>query len=277
MSVPRATERIHVLANNTTPPTPSKSKSIFSESASDSLDSLRTANLDDLGTELPVIPIKTFFDKFLPPLKPSLRPAKIFSYLKNEKVIDEDGWTIFEPPKSRKRVHEDVCYADVEKVTDAIAAAVKKANKDYKPLIVEFRPNSTPHASFCESSCRPDCTMCLCYRGKKNNEVWWDDVVVVAEFKKDDEDVDGTNSVRSPFYSLLALLLTLDTSRQNVSQIAWGMNQAMRNDPARVHMFGFTIENTNMRIWRCDRSDMVVSEAIDFMEVRGSIIVHNDH
>jgi hypothetical protein len=42
---------------------------------------------------------------------------------------------------------------------------------------------------------------------------------------------------------------------------------AMRNDVCRRSTFGFTIENTKMRIWLCRRSMVVVTEPLNFVDV----------
>lgn len=55
---------------------------------------------------------------------------------------------------------------------------------------------------------------------------------------------------------------------QNIEQLLWDMNQILRNDPSRRFSVGYSIENTSMRIWRCDRSDIVSSEEFDFKKVR---------
>lgn len=48
----------------------------------------------------------------------------------------------------------------------------------------------------------------------------------------------------------------------------WDMNQIMREDPRRRFVFGFTIENTHMRLWMANRSGIVVSEPFNFITVR---------
>ena len=41
----------------------------------------------------------------------------------------------------------------------------------------------------------------------------------------------------------------------------------MQEDPRRRFVYAFTIENTTMRVWLCDRSEVLVSEPFDFMRV----------
>ena len=55
---------------------------------------------------------------------------------------------------------------------------------------------------------------------------------------------------------------------QDIKKICWNMHQVMREDPRRRFVFGFTIENTQMRVWMLNRSDVVVSEPFNFITVR---------
>ena len=55
---------------------------------------------------------------------------------------------------------------------------------------------------------------------------------------------------------------------QDMTQILWDMYQIMREDPRRRFVFGFTIENTQMRVWMANRSEVVVSEPFNFITVR---------
>ena len=59
---------------------------------------------------------------------------------------------------------------------------------------------------------------------------------------------------------------------QDMTQILWDMYQIMREDPRRRFVFGFTIENTQMRVWMANRSEVVVSEPFNFITVRISNI-----
>ena len=42
----------------------------------------------------------------------------------------------------------------------------------------------------------------------------------------------------------------------------------MSNDPSRRHTYGFTIMNLDMRMWFCDRAEVVVSEPFNIVTVR---------
>jgi hypothetical protein len=46
------------------------------------------------------------------------------------------------------------------------------------------------------------------------------------------------------------------------------MQQVLRDDVRRRATFGMTIENTTTRVWFCCRSEVIISEKFDFIEVR---------
>ena len=53
-----------------------------------------------------------------------------------------------------------------------------------------------------------------------------------------------------------------------MKKVCSNMSQVMRDDPARRFTYGITIESYNMRFWYCDRSEILVSEQFDLMQVR---------
>ena len=59
-------------------------------------------------------------------------------------------------------------------------------------------------------------------------------------------------------------------------KIIWSMNHVMREDVRRRFTFGYTMENTQMRLWFASRSDILVSEPFNFIVVsdRPSSLLH---
>ena len=55
---------------------------------------------------------------------------------------------------------------------------------------------------------------------------------------------------------------------QNWKQLLWSITYIMQEDPERRFVYGFTIEDTRMRIWFGNRSEMLVSFPFDFITVR---------
>ena len=54
---------------------------------------------------------------------------------------------------------------------------------------------------------------------------------------------------------------------QNIAKILWSFRHIMREDPTRRFVVGYTIENTNMRLWFGSRTDALVTEPFDFTRV----------
>ncbi|KAJ3555680.1 hypothetical protein NM688_g2447 [Phlebia brevispora] len=230
------------LKTKTEPPTPSRRKRMHSQDADIDLDSGRKANLYDAGQHIHEIAVETFFKDFLPPVRNSIQPSVVMGFLKQSGTLTDEGWKDFPIPKTQKRVHENICYEKVKKIVTAIAAAAQRADNGAQPWVVRFEPHETPKASFQPNTCQPDCTISLRLR---DGEPWWDYIAVTGEFKKEDRKTKDHNS--------------------NIAQLIWDMNQTMRNDPSRRFTFGYSIENTDVRLWRCDRSDIVISGVIDFV------------
>ena len=47
------------------------------------------------------------------------------------------------------------------------------------------------------------------------------------------------------------------------------MNHIMREDARRRFVYGFTIEDVNMRLWYASRSDVFMSEPFNWQQVSG--------
>ncbi|KAI0701179.1 hypothetical protein BC835DRAFT_1440239 [Cytidiella melzeri] len=78
----------------------------------------------------------------------------------------------------------------------------------------------------------------------QRDKIYWEFIVAPGEKKK-------RNSI--------------DDINDNVSKILWSFNHIMREDPCRRFVVGYTIENTDMRLWFCSRSDILVTEAFHFL------------
>lgn len=59
----------------------------------------------------------------------------------------------------------------------------------------------------------------------------------------------------------------IDAAVQDVQKALWNMHHVLREDPQRRHTFAFTIENRTLRMWFASRSEIVVSEPVDFFKV----------
>ena len=86
---------------------------------------------------------------------------------------------------------------------------------------------------------------------------------VIGEYKKTASaaDVKDVRALASVFSSPQL------TIRQNIAKITASMANSMRFDPRRRYVLGFTIENTDMKLWFCDRAHTICSEPFDFTTV----------
>lgn len=57
-------------------------------------------------------------------------------------------------------------------------------------------------------------------------------------------------------------------SGQVVPALLQRMHDRMCKDPRRRFIIGMTVEDAKLRIWFCNRSELLVSEAVSIMEVR---------
>ncbi|KAJ3541551.1 hypothetical protein NM688_g6067 [Phlebia brevispora] len=83
------------------------------------------------------------------------------------------------------------------------------------------------------------------------SESRWHNVVVFGELKKHDEDKDV---------------------QDNIKKVTKSMARCFHQDPRRRFIYAFTIENTSMRLWFCDRTQIVVSEPFNFIIDHGPVV-----
>ncbi|KAF7790436.1 hypothetical protein EIP86_001391 [Pleurotus ostreatoroseus] len=75
-------------------------------------------------------------------------------------------------------------------------------------------------------------------------DVVWSNVIASGEYRKKNEEADR---------------------HDNIVKVTKSMAECMYRDPRRRFTFGYTIENTSMRLWYCDRLQIVASETFNFV------------
>lgn len=58
-----------------------------------------------------------------------------------------------------------------------------------------------------------------------------------------------------------------DSFVQNMRKVTRAMAKCMLKDPRRRFTYGYTIEYSEMRLWYCDRANIVILQAFDFTSV----------
>lgn len=211
-----------------------------------------------------VIPLQVFLDSVLPPLRPGFDPRQVLESLKNSQksykaITRRNRWRGFtkDPKESNASVYDT--FKHLEGVVKSIANACNQVNTSDKPAL-RFESNATlvarnrysseetfPHASFLEG-----------------RELSWDKIAVCGEYRKeeDSESVQDVSTVR------LGYVLDSSAFLKTIANVTDKMVNCFQHDLRRRFVFGFGINNTDMRLWFCDRSRFLVSEPFNFLTVR---------
>ncbi|CDO76047.1 hypothetical protein BN946_scf184959.g5 [Trametes cinnabarina] len=218
--------------------------------------------------------IDDFVEKVLPPLPPGFgEPTdavkKVFHKLrrgsnKRAKALEKQGdlykWLSMMTLPKELSSHETVAFQPLENVIADIKAAVDACQwpdaltKPAPAFLYQNSGNTTPASLHRRDSnnSRPD--VCFVHSSGQvapaQKPSWWD-IGFVGEFKKGDSSADLHNDIQ---------------------KVLWSLNIIMREDPCRHFAFGFTIENTTTRLWYCDRTQIISSQAFDFSKDPFSLI-----
>ncbi|KAJ3557297.1 hypothetical protein NM688_g1545 [Phlebia brevispora] len=199
------------------------------------------------------VPLESFIKSVLPPLPSGLVVDEVIRKLEktgkkssSQKPITRKGrWRGFPVDPESTRVPEETCLRNLEPVFRSIlkAAATKTGRRSSlrfqnNPVCVTWSLDRTwdtfPDAFWSrESGCS------------------WYDIAVSGEYKKKE-----TNS----------------EEHDNAIKVTMSMLNCMRRDPCRRFTFGFTVENTSMKLWFCDRTQLLCSTPFDFISDREYLV-----
>ncbi|KAI0086803.1 hypothetical protein BDY19DRAFT_995547 [Irpex rosettiformis] len=236
---------------------------------SDDLDDCHEVFMTDINLKVPLVPLSYFKDHLLPPLHDQLDVAAIVDRLWKAKAIYEPDaeddsmetskkrWTLFPTdPVASKKFKEDAVFSPFAQLADAVA---KQANSLFHELGVDpvpeqtvtflCNPTMTPESTNRQNSSKPDSYGVLIKRSvdtgdEKLKAPHWDDIAVPGEKKKHSRAADFND---------------------NNAKLLWSLHHAMRETVYRRFIFGYTIENTQMRLWFCSRSNIIVSDTFNFI------------
>ncbi|GJE95037.1 hypothetical protein PsYK624_112160 [Phanerochaete sordida] len=213
-----------------------------------------------------VVPIAPagYFPDYLPPLRGGDNlVARTLKRLENRGLIADNRWTLWDDEpcnlngfdvKTKRRFVEDnvfAVFADLAKhVADAALALDDQLGLAEPGVVFECNPTCTPLSKNRKepSKSKPDAYALLLAHA---NPILWCDMAIPAEFKKTD---------------------ATDDRLDNYEKILWSMCYIMQEDARRRFVFGFTIENVSMRLWFLSRSEVLVSEAFNFMTEREVLV-----
>ncbi|CCL99699.1 uncharacterized protein FIBRA_01720 [Fibroporia radiculosa] len=215
---------------------------------SETLPTSRQTVIGDLGNAIPEVPVPFFFESVCPRIfsQDDALVDKVLSRLTvgpNKIIDDETGrWTDFVILPSASTKHEDPTFKPLENLMKAIGDAAKDEDPGFKcNLVFQNSPYISPVSAHWNSTSRPDGYFRVSGPGKKPH---WKDIALCAEYKK---------------YALK------ETKDDVVAKVIWGMHHCMREDPRRRFTFGLTVEDSEMRLWYVSRTDVMVTQAFDFL------------
>ncbi|GJE95074.1 hypothetical protein PsYK624_112530 [Phanerochaete sordida] len=225
------------------------------------LGELRNAVLDDMDQVVPIVPAGYFPVYLLPPLRggDDLVPRTL-KRLENQGLIVDNRWTFWDDEpcnldeNTKRRLVEDnvfAAFADLAKhVADAALVVDDRLGLAEPGVVFECNSTCTPLSKNRKepSKSKPDAYALLLTHA---NPITWCDVAIPAEFKEKD---------------------ATDDRLDNYEKILWSMCYIMQEDARRRFVFGFTIENVSMRLWFLSRSEVLVSEAFNFMTEREVLV-----
>ncbi|KAJ3524187.1 hypothetical protein NM688_g8604 [Phlebia brevispora] len=200
------------------------------------------------------VPIQLFLQYVLPPLPRGLEVAQIISELTSigkksslQKPITLKGrWRGFPVDPSSSKDPDRMSFRNLPSVFHSILkAGSTKANR--LRACLQFQNNAACAPRPLDKSI---CTLpdAFWFRGTQCS---WSTIAVSGELRKGQSSADEMD---------------------NVTKITSSMSNCMRTDPRRRFTFGFTIENTNMKLWFCDRSQILFTTPFNFISDREYLV-----
>ncbi|KAJ3531368.1 hypothetical protein NM688_g7587 [Phlebia brevispora] len=189
------------------------------------------------------IPLEYFVEHVLPPLHPDINVDAVFQKLKRagkgtRRPITKSGrWWGFGQDPMNTRYSVSRSYVHFPKIIDAIVQY--GAPHGFVPCL-DFMHNPRPFPTHKtrDDSVFPDAFMLP--SGTSKTDVKWADIGVVGEYDKN-EPSDSPNS-----------------------NIKWSVARALE-DPRRRFIFGYTVENTSMKLWFFHRTEAIFSTGFNFI------------
>ncbi|KAJ3552127.1 hypothetical protein NM688_g4317 [Phlebia brevispora] len=188
-----------------------------------------------------VISVDAFVNKLLPPLHSHIPLDALFSDAKmsaNSLPVTKRGYlhgyaTKHKPSKITSAFKPlQMCARKIAKAFAPLESTlVFKNNEDAQWLLRDRTEDSLPDAYFLSKSGRDD-------------RVDWTTIAVPGVYNKID---------------------TATLSDHNVTKITRCMFQCLHRDARRRFVYGFTVDDSRMRLWFCDRSQIVVSDPFLFV------------
>ncbi|KAJ3556690.1 hypothetical protein NM688_g1890 [Phlebia brevispora] len=187
-------------------------------------------------------------DEILPPLLPHFRPPN----KKLDQLIDRG--TFKHALSARRRlwgfsktspsgIHGTIAQEAFKPFQSGVRRVVNAIKKG-KPTVA-LRNNTEGESSFEKRTqdSLPDAFFLPVSRSF--GPVQWSDIAVIGEYQVEDNE---------------------ESAKENIRKMSQSLLNCMQKDPRRRFAFGFTAEDASIKLWYCDRSQIVVSSPFNFLK-----------
>ncbi|KAJ3851160.1 hypothetical protein EV368DRAFT_65983 [Lentinula lateritia] len=216
------------------------------------LDDKRDAVIEDLGNMVPEVDLDWFFENLLPPMPKGVDTATVVEQLRKSGVITENGWAGFSLNPQDERRHEDVVFAQLQPIFEAISDTVQELYPSLQQTFtLLLQPTKYPTSERACTSKPDNCWVAIEDAERIKNDpgryYTWYNIAGPAEDKKLPES-------------------SREQRNKNVAQIVFNMQQIMSLDPCRRFTFGTTMQDRELRVWYACRGFVLTTKACDFLK-----------
>ncbi|KAF7790444.1 hypothetical protein EIP86_001399 [Pleurotus ostreatoroseus] len=186
-------------------------------------------------------PVSYFLEALLPPLHDNIDLAEVIHKLAEEGTLGGGSFTAFRVPPSKCHANENQVYRQI--LETLVGNIVEAARCDDAVPTLQFvhSGETAPRSMFKTNSTRPDSFALLV---KYLSTPMWAHSGLIGEVKKKN---------------------TPSNRRDDDRKMAFNLAHCTNDDPRRRFALGFTIEDTEMRLWFCCREKVCVSEPFNFL------------
>ncbi|KAJ3780163.1 hypothetical protein GGU10DRAFT_279798 [Lentinula aff. detonsa] len=233
--------------------TPYKSRTTdLSKFREGQLDCRRDTVIADLGNMVPEVDLDWFFENLLPPLPKGIDISTVIKQLQELGAITEDGWAGFSCDPKAERRHEDIVFAQLGPVFQAILDAVKELHPSLQQTFtLLFQPTRFPLSERGRSTKPDNC---------------WVSVEDIENITKDPNRFYTWYTIAGPAEDKRLAESSREQRNKNVAQIIYNLQQIMSLDPCRRFTFGTTMQNRQMRVSFACRGVVLTTKACQFLK-----------
>lgn len=210
------------------------------------------------------VSIAYFLDHVLPPLPSTVDPDEVLAKMqragkKAGRPITKAGrWWGFATDPARADRCEETSFVHFADMVRAVAKA-SASNGTNTPRKLLHNPRQGTWSHLRQDADLPDAYVVSHETSQQGAE--WADVCVAGEYRKRNRDLDRDVVRARDFCSRSCADIWLV---KNKDRIGRDLAHLLR-DPRRRFAFGYTVEDTNLELWFCDRTQVLLCDPVDWL------------